>query len=218
MVVMDRCSRCASKNPGPTDTSGGNGVLHVLRHGMAASNISGVFAGWSHDSLLPQGREQAGKAASLLEGSSVAAIFSSPVKRAVETAFIMASSLHVPVFQENRLGDIKIPQWEGRLKAELLDDGESGYALWKEAPWLFNQDGFWQDAENLNNLQVRSVAAMEHIFSCTRGRPVAVVTHLANIRCIVLHYSGRPLSDYRKIEINNATPLALLKKDDHIIY
>ena len=192
-------------------------MLYLLRHGQALSNLSGVFAGWSHDPLLPQGRQQAEQAASLLEDIFVAGVFTSPVKRAMETAFIIASILDVPVLQENRLGDMKIPQWEGRSKAELIEDRKSGYALWKETPWIFNQDGFLPGAENLSKLQARSVNAMESIFARIQGGPAAVVTHLANIRCIVLHYSGRPLSDYRKIEINNAAPLAFLKKDDHII-
>lgn len=197
--------------------NGRHDVLYVLRHGRTRSNESGVFAGWNHDPLLPRGRDQARQAASMLEDSYVKKIFASPVKRAMETALIIASSLNVPIFQDDRLGDIKIPRWEGRAKAELLDDEKSGYALWKEAPWLFNRDGFLSHAENLHDLQVRSVAAVEHIFVRLQGDCAAVVTHLANIRCLVLYYSGRPLSDYRKIEINNAAPLALLKKDDHII-
>lgn len=192
-------------------------ILYLVRHGKAASNGSGVFAGWNHDPLLPAGRLQAEEAASILALNRVEAVFSSPVTRARETAVIIAERLGVNPVCVDDLGDLKVPQWEGRAKSGLLADSESGYPTWKESPHLFNIDGSAGNAETLRELQERSVAAVEAIFDSEPYRKCAVVTHLANIRCIVLHYSRRPLSDYRKITIKNAAPLALVKKDDHIV-
>ncbi len=192
-------------------------VLYLVRHGRAESNRSGIFAGWGPDPLLPEGRAQAEKAAHALKGYGVEALFSSPVKRARETAEIIASHLGLGVSLMDGVGDIRVPEWEGRFKSELLVDASSQYRLWKEAPELFNQDGALKDSESLGACQARSVAAVEALFDSERFRVAAVITHLCIVRCILLHYLGRPLSDYRKIEINNGFPLALVKKDGHIV-
>ncbi len=195
-----------------------NRVLYFVRHGRAESNRSGRFAGWGPDPLLPEGRAQAEEAAHALKGRGIEALFSSPVRRARETAEIIASHLGLDVVSlMDGVGDIRVPVWEGRFKSELFMDANSKYSLWKEAPELFNQDGALLDSENLSRCQARSVAAVETLLNSARFRVTAVVTHLCIVRCILLHYFGRPLSDYRKIEINNGTPLALVKKDGHIV-
>ncbi len=192
-------------------------VLYLVRHGRAESNRSGIFAGWGPDPLLPEGREQAENAARALEGCGIEALFSSPVKRACETAEIIASHLGLDVALMDGVGDIRVPVWEGRFKSELLMDASSGYRLWKEAPELFNQDGTFQGSESLRRCQARSIAAVETLLNSVQFRVSVVVTHLCIVRCILLHYLGRPLSDYRKIKINNGSPLALVKKDGHIV-
>jgi broad specificity phosphatase PhoE len=115
----------------------------------------------------------------------------------LETALILAGEFGVPVIQEPGLGDIVIPQWDGRLKKNLEQDSHSRYDLWKRNPAEFSMAG----AESLQAVTVRSVEAMERIPTRHQGEAVAAVSHLAVLRCLAIHYTGADLMSYRDITI-----------------
>ncbi|MHB1068208.1 MAG: histidine phosphatase family protein, partial [Candidatus Nanopelagicales bacterium] len=62
----------------------------LIRHGRTQANVDGVLAGWTPGSVLDEkGREQAGALGRRLAGVPLAAVVSSPLERAVETADLM---------------------------------------------------------------------------------------------------------------------------------
>src|SRR4030042_6000086 len=73
--------------------------ITLLRHGESEGNISEVVQGQSDYPLTPAGMEQAQHIASIWksEGTTFDLIISSPLKRACQTAEIIASSLKVPI-------------------------------------------------------------------------------------------------------------------------
>ena len=73
--------------------------LTLLRHGESVGNLSGVLQGQSDYPLTPAGMEQARKLASdwKSESTKFDLIISSPLRRASQTAEIIAASLEVPL-------------------------------------------------------------------------------------------------------------------------
>ncbi len=188
-------------------------TIFLVRHGRTKANEEERFAGRTDEPLLEIGKEQAKQAALHLadQNINITAIYASPLVRTIETAQIMAKVLNAPVKLEEGLNEIRIPQWDGRLKTDLFEDHKTQYPIWKKDPSSFALPG----AETLQELQTRAVYAMEKIFALHKGENVVAVTHLAVSRCLLLHYSGRPLSEYRTISVANATPIALTQKSDH---
>ncbi|WP_456434495.1 histidine phosphatase family protein [Thermosulfuriphilus sp.] len=185
--------------------------IWLLRHGLTRANEEGIFAGWTDEPLTEEGRLQAQEAAERLAGEEIVAIYTSPVARAIETAKIIQSFFpQVPLKIEEGLGEIRIPMWDGKSKTYLKGRPELGYPLWKKTPHLFRLKG----AESLKDLQRRAVVSVEKIASYHRQESVLLVSHLATIRCLVLHYQRRPLSDYRKVKVANASPILLRQRDD----
>ncbi|HFB83250.1 MAG TPA: histidine phosphatase family protein [Thermodesulfatator sp.] len=188
--------------------------LWLVRHGLTRANQEGIFAGWTDEPLTPEGRLQAQEAGRSLAGEDIVAIYTSPVARTMETARIIGTFFpKASIVPEEGLGEIRIPQWEGKSKKDLLQHPELGYPLWKESPHLFRLPG----AETLEALQQRAVSAVEKIACAHPGQAVALVSHLAVIRCLVLHYQGRPLSEYRKVKIANASPVLLYGRPGEIL-
>ncbi len=71
-------------------------MIYFIRHGESEANVRKVFAGQKDDSLLTnEGRNQARATAQEIkkEGLKIDKIFSSPLKRAYETAEIIAEEL-----------------------------------------------------------------------------------------------------------------------------
>jgi len=73
--------------------------ITLLRHGESVGNLSGVLQGQSDYPLTPAGMEQARKLASdwKSESTKFNLIISSPLRRASQTAEIIAASLEVPL-------------------------------------------------------------------------------------------------------------------------
>ncbi|AWJ94836.1 histidine phosphatase family protein (plasmid) [Azospirillum baldaniorum] len=102
------------------------------RHGETESNLGGWLAGSRDVSLTDRGRAQAHAAAAALtaQGSPVAAIYSSPQRRALETAGIIGAALGLPVavvpgLEERRWGDLEGGAVPGDLLREEVPGGES---------------------------------------------------------------------------------------------
>jgi len=71
--------------------------IFFARHGQSEANLLKVFSnrGWKHP-LTAMGRQQAHELAARLRDRNVAAVFTSPLRRAVEAAQIVAEQLRVP--------------------------------------------------------------------------------------------------------------------------
>ncbi len=187
-------------------------TIYLLRHGRTKANEEERFAGRTAEPLVEKGRIQARRAGELLATRPVRAVYSSPMARTVETSEIIAGVLHAPVILEPGLAEIRIPQWDGRLKRDLFEDRESGYRLWKQDPGSFRLPG----AETLVDLQERAVTALKAMAERHPGGEVAAVTHLAVMRCVILHLNRKGFDHYGKIEVKNAIPLVLRCSSTHL--
>lgn len=88
-------------------------TLYVVRHGENPANLKREFSYKLIDySLTEKGVRQAEETADFFRDKEIAAIYSSPLKRALETAQIIAAPLDLPVtileeFRENNVGDLE---------------------------------------------------------------------------------------------------------------
>ncbi|CAO3459945.1 Phosphoglycerate mutase [Azospirillum argentinense] len=135
--------------------------LVFCRHGETESNVGGWLAGSRDVSLTERGRAQAHAAAAALaaQGAPVAAIHSSPQRRALETAGVIGAALGLPVtvvhgLEERRWGDLEGGAVPGDLLREEVPGGES-----------------------LTAFQTRVAAALDGLPVPADGRPPLVVAH-----------------------------------------
>ncbi len=89
--------------------------IYLVRHGENVANLTKEFSHRKVDhSLTPKGRLQAEQTAVYFKDKDIHAIFSSPLKRALETAEIIGQSLGlgftvVEEFRELNIGDLEEP-------------------------------------------------------------------------------------------------------------
>ena len=88
-------------------------TILLIRHGETDWNAEKIFRGRADIELNENGIKQAELLAKHLAGERIVAIYSSPLKRALRTAGIMAGSHQVDVTPALGLLDFDYGEWQG---------------------------------------------------------------------------------------------------------
>ncbi|MCX8011672.1 MAG: histidine phosphatase family protein, partial [Desulfobacterota bacterium] len=187
--------------------------VYLVRHGEIDSNVRKIYAGISEEPLNANGRNQVAVLSSRLEGRGIELIYTSPLTRAVETAKILSKKLQVPVVVEKNLREILLGPLDGLSHTQVITKYPEVWRIWNENPADLRLEGM----EPLGTVQRRILGVLEKWSSYySQESIIAGVTHLAVLRCVLLYTQGRPLNDYRKIEVPNATAFAFEVKVDKL--
>jgi probable phosphoglycerate mutase len=177
--------------------------LLLLRHGHTEWSRGGRYQGRSDLPLASEGRAQARQLGRRLQGQGVVSVFTSPLRRASETAAIVAESLGLGIPRvDPRLAEIAYGQWEGMTQAEIRLHWPDQLRRWKRAP-----DAAAAPAgESLAELRQR----LNEFFSDPLWhQPIAggvlIVSHLGPIRVALLQAAQQPLSLFRQIPVPTAS-------------
>ena len=168
--------------------------LVLVRHGETDWNRERRIQGSQGASINAAGKEQSKGLARLLWEVPLAAVYSSSLPRAIETASFVAGPHSLNVRIDPRLNEIHHGAWEGLSESEIPD--LELYRRWREDPTSCSLPG----AEPLQSVHERAVSAMREIVSHHEEGEgfIAVVSHqivLALLKCYVL---DRPWSQIRR--------------------
>lgn len=177
--------------------------LLLIRH---ATNdwVGERLAGWTPGvQLNKEGRAQAAALARRLADVPLAAIYSSPLERTMETAQPLAEAHSLTVQVREGLGETRYGLWTGRALKELKEED-----LWLVVQ-VYPGGARFPEGESLRETQSRMVAALEAIRDSHPGQSVAVVSHSDPIKMAVAHYLGLPLDLFQRLVINPASVTVL---------
>ncbi len=104
--------------------------LVLVRHGETDWNAEHRFQGHADPPLNDRGRAQAHALADELRGTPFDAAYTSPLRRAAETAEILAVELQLPVRPVEALREIDVGEWQGLTRAEVRERYPDGFARW----------------------------------------------------------------------------------------
>lgn len=186
--------------------------IYFVRHGSIKSNKLKIYAGWGEEELDEEGIDQARKVGRLLRDRNIDVIYTSPIKRAIQTAEIIATHFYgLKIIIEKGLKEMKLGPWEGLSENEIAIKYPEEFKLWNSKPVKLKLPG----RETLSTVQNRAVKAVRKILS-NQNRDAIAVTHVVIIRCLFLYYNNLNLNSYKKIEVPNASVFTL--QLDHGFY
>ncbi len=173
--------------------------LILIRHGETDWNVEGRYQGQADPPLNERGREQARTLANELAHLGIDVIYSSPLRRAWETAEVIARALGVPLYPEPRLMEIHQGDWQGRLRSEIAAKYPELFRRWLTEPWEVTPPG----GEHLRDVQRRVYAAVDEIIRRHPGQTVALVTHRIPIALLKVRYQGLDRDAVRTLSLPN---------------
>jgi alpha-ribazole phosphatase len=155
--------------------------LHLVRHAAQAAWSAGRCYGRTDVPLSAEGLASAARLASAFAGLDVAAVYSSPLRRATGTAAPIAGAVGREVVPVDGLAEIDFGELEGRTFAEIALASPELYERWMSAPATVRFPG----GESYADVRRRAVAAVGDMVARHRGATLVAVAHAGPIRAIL---------------------------------
>ncbi len=148
--------------------------LWLVRHGDALHHHTGQLP-WPDAPLSEEGQRQArALAARFRRMEGIDGVFSSPHRRAWETALPIAEALWLPLVADEALGEMDFGEAGGLTMEEFRDLWPDLYPVWEDRTRL---DFRWPGGESRAEFAERAVRAMEALAAAHDGRRIVVVSH-----------------------------------------
>jgi probable phosphoglycerate mutase len=160
-------------------------TFFLLRH-AAHDDLGSYLAGRSRDVFLgPAGRAQAARLGNRMRRESFDAIFSSPRKRAWETAQAVSRACEVqPVTAHDDLDEIDFGSWSGKTFVEL--DADPAWRHWNRDRNVASTPA----GENMANVGGRICECMQELSRLFSGGAIVLVSHADVIKCAICQTLG----------------------------
>jgi broad specificity phosphatase PhoE len=203
-------------------------LQYLVRHGESLSNAEERVQGQADVELSPLGRRQAEAVAAwsrTLDAGTVSEVWSSPLKRARDTAQCIADAIGLPVRVEDRLRELHAGIFQGHFWADLEARFPQEVAQWRSGAVEYQIPGGESRAElaargheALVALAARPVASMivvahgglltaalgsllgrEHpLLAAAAQRPFTKLPALANASLTLLEWPGPRLISFNE--------------------
>ncbi|HEY8739159.1 MAG TPA: MSMEG_4193 family putative phosphomutase [Candidatus Dormibacteraeota bacterium] len=178
-------------------------LLLLVRHGLTDPTTTRLIGRLPGVSLNARGQGQATSAADRVATLPVAAIYSSPMERTVQTATPLADRLGLPIREMPGLVEVDYGEWAGQEFKVLRKT-----ALWKVVQQQPSSARF-PGGESVREAQARIVAAIEELQGRHPSEVVAAYSHSDMIKLAVAHYVGIHLDLYQRIVVSAGSVTAL---------
>lgn len=188
--------------------------LILIRHGETEWNACRRVQGRTDTELNARGVLQAKAAAQSLKGVRIDAVYSSPLKRALDTASYIAEAVKADaIVPMEGLTEIDFGAWEGRTNEQLKREFPAHWGDWN---WVLDQALCREiGAESAQDILSRSLESLGEIQRQNPGEAtVVLVSHTMPIKLIAAHGIGLPLSRIRDIRTDNCASSVLQWRPD----
>jgi len=147
--------------------------LTVVRHGLTNWNAAGRFQGFLDVPLSETGRKQSRRLASRLAGSSFDVVYSSDLRRALETAAPTVRQLGMTIRHDPGLREWNLGEFQNMTRAEARTRFEKEF----HAYCYLEPDLVIPGGESYREFYQRSMASLETIARAHSGQRVLIFSH-----------------------------------------
>jgi ribonuclease H / adenosylcobalamin/alpha-ribazole phosphatase len=176
----------------------------LLRHGETPLSPEGRFSGRGDPELTDKGTAQAHAAAVRFADREIAAVVSSPLRRATQTAAAVAEVTGADVVIDEDLAETDFGDWEGHTWAEIQANWPDALARWQGDPALAPPGG-----ESFTTVFDRVARARERLAASYVGRTIVVVSHVTPIKAMLREALDAPPQAVYRMHLEPASLSAI---------
>ncbi|NLD49984.1 MAG: histidine phosphatase family protein [Clostridiaceae bacterium] len=180
--------------------------LIFVRHAEAEGNYIREFHGWTDSEITQKGHVQAKLAANKLKDLDIDVLYSSSLRRTVQTAQYISEVKGLPIVQTDKLKEINGGDWEGKRWDELPGLWPEEYDTWENKPHTHRMP----NGETMEEFQKRLIDEVMYIIKNNKGKNVCIVTHGTAIRSLMCIFYGFELSEMINIKWFDNTSITVI--------
>ena len=184
----------------------------LIRHGDTDWNVEEIFRGRADIELNETGIKQAESLAKYLGDERIDTIYSSPLKRALRTAEIIAIPHHVHVTPAPELIDFDYGEWQGLSHDTVKENYQTLYAQWLNNPHLVGVP----KGESLDDVRERVTSLVNRIIAKHEGT-VALVSHRVVGKVLICALLGLDNSHFWNIRLDTCGITTFFYQDKSFI-
>lgn len=163
--------------------------LFLIRHGETKWNRELRFQGHADLELNQRGLEQAQITAHFLAEHRFDRFYSSDLKRAGQTAEVLAAPHNLPVSARKDLREINYGDWEGQTYRQLWEQEPQSLEKWSQDPSAIKPPG----GETLPDFQLRVVNFFFSLIKESAGKRIVVICHGGTLMVYLAYILQMPL-------------------------
>lgn len=175
--------------------------VFLVRHGETEWNRLGKFQGCQDIDLSTEGIVQAKYLTKRLD-TNFDYIYTSPLKRAVQTADIIAASKKIEPMIASELREINFGDWEGLTLKDISSQFQAEFNIWRndklEGPMCGGD-------LSIKNASTRSKNAIKEIATKHKGKSILIVAHGGIIKAGLIGLFDWNMTMYHKIKLGNTS-------------
>jgi len=179
-------------------------TLYLIRHGATEGDQEKRYKGSIDVPLSEKGTQQIKKTAEFicaaLGSSSLSAVYTSPLARALRSAEILASPFGLQPSVVVDLRERHFGIWEGMTLNEISEKYPDEFKAWASNPLEHSPRG----GESTLQVRDRLIPTYEEIIARHPGESIAIAGHGGVNRIVLCHVLGIPLEHLFRVEQDNA--------------
>src|SRR3954452_11266806 len=175
-------------------------TMLLLRHGETPLSVEKRFSGSGDPDLSDRGQAQARAVAERITGWDVAAVVSSPRRRARQTAAAVATALGLSVEVDDGIAETDFGEWEGCTFGEIRERWPAEMKAWLASPDFPPPGG-----ESFTATSARVAAARKRLVAGHPGTTIVVVSHVTPIKALVREALEAPPQALYRIHLDPAS-------------
>lgn len=183
--------------------------IFLVRHGETEWNLEMRFQGWENIPLNEKGIREAELLAQRLKKERIAAVYSSPLSRALKTAQIIALMHGLEPSIVEGLREISFGKWEGKTFGEMDDRDKDALLRWLNNP----EENLIPEGETFKQFRERVLNSYYELINDRKQEDFLIVTHGGAIKVLVASTLHIPFSYLGRLKISPGSLTSILYDD-----
>ncbi len=186
--------------------------IYIIRHGKTHWNVDRLLQGGTDIELNKDGRDLAVKTGEGLKDVDFDVIFSSPLKRATETAELIRGDRDIPIVTDDRLREISFGSREGERSMAVKDDPNDPFYFFFHAPEKYDP----LDGETFQSVIERTKSFLEEKVEPLKNdyNRIMIVGHGAMNKGLMCHILNHGIEDYWSGDLQKNCAFTIVELDD----